>query len=589
MIIDMSINHVDAYLKPDQMEDLDKFLRKTPFFYWCLTYPNELSQALIEMLAKIINQIGYEADGYEKALVEKLSESSQQAYMKAKEHNGKADIKYVVLAQVGYSLDEKENEESSPIQYARELQQELRMKRRGFFYDDKGKLTIEPNTFASYFSTRMDLVQTTEGDIFRYEDGMRHHINKNVLKTLARNVVNEIKKTTWKSRFEREYMLALEHEIPFIEGFDTDPDIINFKNGLLNIKTLEFTEHRPGYHSINQLPYEYDPEAKCPRFEQFLDEIFEGDGERVKLMQQILGYIWLKDIKIHKLFIFLGNGSNGKSVLAKIMYLLYGVLNVSSTPLSALERRFGLQELPGKLVNISSENEYSKELNTENLKLVTSGDAISIEKKYHDAFTTSLIVKLILLLNKLMDTSDTSDGYMRRLTIIPFNVRFEERVQGEEERPGVHYMNPNLVEELQEELPGIFNFSMEGLQDLIVNDFQMVSSRVCEQALEDYKRHQNPVVDFVEECMEYEEGAELILRSSITKVYKKWFKEQGEGAYCSLTDHKILANFRQEIGRLGWNTAQPKINGHYYLKDMRFKSSTLLEASDEEGYVSPME
>lgn len=584
-MISMQTNYVDNYLKRDSKEAFQRFMLQTPFFPWCLEHSNQLDEPLIDMMAKMLNLLGDRAFHYEQKLLKKLPDSAQVSYVKSKARNEQADIKYAVLVQVGYTINKTEDVETSPIQHAKELQRDYQMNQRGFFYDDKEKLQLEPNTFVRYLCKRIALVQTLDGEIFRYADGKYQSLNKNVVRKLARDIVNEVTSTLWKPRFERLYMVGLEHEIPFIEDFDTNPDIVNFSNGLLNIKTLELAKHTPNYHSINQLAYEYDPDAKCPKFERFLYEIFEGDQERVALIRQILGYIWLKEVKIHKAFIFLGTGSNGKSVLAKIMHALYGAINVASTPLSAMEGRFGLQEFPGRLVSISSENEYGKELDTENIKQATSGDAMMVEQKYRDAFTTRLYVKLVVLLNKLMDSADTSNGFLRRLLIVPFPVKFEELKQGEERKSGVKYMDLNLENELLEELPGIFNFAMEGLHDLINNDFQLVSSEACEAALEEYKRNQNPVVAFVEECMTYEKGAR-VLRSDITRAYNEWYKRNGDGAYRKLSSQRILPNFRNEIARLGWNTYEPKIEGLYYCQDMKFKSLSDTDSSLDEGYVT---
>ena len=446
----------------------------------------------------------------------------------------------------------------------------IRLDARGFYYNERGTLLLEPNTFASYFCSRIKLIQNESGDKFHYRDGMYISIKDNIIKKLARDVVNEISSRTWNRKYEADYMAALDHEIPFVDSFDSNPDIVNFSNGLLNIKTREFKEHTSDYYSTNQLAYDYDSNDKCPSFEAFLYDVFEGDEERVRLMQQILGYIWLKDVKIQKGFIFLGNGSNGKSVVASLMQHLYSRESLCSTPLSTIEKRFGLQEMPGKLLNVSSENEFEKEFNTENFKKLTSGDLMSVETKYQASYTTTLYAKLVILLNRLMDSDDTSDGYFRRLVIIPFNRRYYELKQGEQPKEGISYMDVHLVDKLVAELPGIFNFSLEGLHDLMSHDYQLVSSSACDAVLEEYKKRQNPVMTFIEDCIEYEPGRR-IRRPDIKPAYAEWYAQHGDGIYRKLHSNKVLEILKNELARKNWPVEEVKINGHIYLKNIVLK------------------
>jgi putative DNA primase/helicase len=575
-------NYLSEYILPDENDSLDLFIHQTPYFKWCLINAEALDHQMILMLAGIIAKLDSEAASYEALLLEGMSYEQAALYKRERAQAIGKDVPYTVLAAFGYEIDFTENGLDSPIQFAKREQQKYRLQVRGLYENNKKSVQLEANTFAEYLLTRLPLVQNEEGEYFRFNGSCYERIGENVLKKLCRDILNEAGQTIWKKRFEADYMAAFAHVVPFVKEFDTEPDILNMKNGLLNIKTLEFSEHTKEHLSIKQLPYEYNAEAACPKFEDFLQDIFEGDQERVMLIKQILGYCWLQEVKIHKAFLFIGTGSNGKSALAKVMRNLYGHFNVSGTSLGSLEDKFGKQDLPGKLVNISSENEFSKEFSTENFKTVTSGDATIVERKHRDSFTTALYTKLVILLNRMMDSNDTSDGFTRRLLIIPFNKRFIERRQDEPIVEGVPYVNPDLEKELLEELPGILNFSLEGLHNLMENDFRLVTSTVCEEALDNYKRHQNPVISFMDECVEYCHD-ERILRSSVTEQFQAWYQEHGTGTYRKLSKPKILGIFKEEIRRRGWQVDEVKIHGHMYLKQIRFKTN--LEMGSD--HVSP--
>ena len=91
---------------------------------------------------------------------------------------------------------------------------------------------------------------------------------------------------------------------------------LSFKNGLLlyrhkNDKPV-LRKHTPGYFTLTQLPYDYDPDAKCPDWLNFLDDVMEGNEELILLLQQWTGYLFSRDLREHKFLLCVGEGANGK-------------------------------------------------------------------------------------------------------------------------------------------------------------------------------------------------------------------------------------------------------------------------------------
>ncbi|MEK3933029.1 DNA primase family protein [Bacillus sp. FSL R7-0642] len=567
-------NYLNGYILPDHRDSLNHFVYEVPFFKVALKQGEELTELQLKALVQIIKGIPKQLPAYQTELRRKLTTQQVQVFDEHMSNTPGKTISYELLIEMDFAVTEEELTYSTPWELLKEVQKKYRWSRRGISLGKKDKLQIESNTFAKYVLTRIPLVQLQNSKIYRYNGkGIYEPLPLNVLKTLCRTILNEAGSTLWKRAFETEYIAALERVIPYIQDFDSNPDIINFLNGLFDIKTQQFSDHTPNYPSINQLSYAYDPNAPCPRFIKFLDEIFEGDFERIQIVKEVLGYIWLKDIKIQKAFIFLGKGSNGKSVLAKTIRNLVGAQNLSSTSLETFQSRFGLQELPGKLVNISGENEFSGEFTTEHFKQVTAGDALTVELKHRDSYTTILYVKLVVLLNRMMDSRDTTEAYLRRLLIIPCNRKFVELKQGENPVPGVAYMDLNLEKDLETELPGIFNYSMKGLHELIKNGFKMTSSTICEQALEDYKRSQNPVISFIEDQAQYCENAK-ILRSSIYNVFTSWCKSNGISGSRIPSRQYMLDELKHQASVKGFILREPKIQGHHFIEGLKLKTQS---------------
>jgi putative DNA primase/helicase len=138
--------------------------------------------------------------------------------------------------------------------------------------------------------------------------------------------------------------------------FDSNDDIINLKNGLLNIHAKEFTKHSPDHLSTMQLPVEYKPTADCPKIKKFLMEILPDAEDRLVILQ-LIGYCLYKTNKYEKAFILFGQGSNGKSTVIRVIEHFRGFTtqrrNVSHVSLHDLAKnRFKPAELYGKLANI---------------------------------------------------------------------------------------------------------------------------------------------------------------------------------------------------------------------------------------------
>jgi putative DNA primase/helicase len=70
--------------------------------------------------------------------------------------------------------------------------------------------------------------------------------------------------------------------------------------------------HTPDYYSLTQLPIQYDPEAKAPKFEKFLDDVLYP--ELIRTAKEIIAYTFIRKNLFQYWFVLIGNGGNGKNV-----------------------------------------------------------------------------------------------------------------------------------------------------------------------------------------------------------------------------------------------------------------------------------
>ena len=255
------------------------------------------------------------------------------------------------------------------------------------------------------------------------------------------------------------------------------------KNGLFNILNREIKPFESEQVFTYKLNIEYNPEAKCPNWLEFVKEIVAEDDK--KLLQEICGYCLLPSMPFHKMFWFYGTGRNGKGVVTRTLESILGKDNVSNLNLSEFTegRRFSLQKLYGKFLNVSSEPKLSKYgLQTTVLKMATGQDTIDAELKgKNERLKFVNHAKLIVLGNHFPKVEDNSLGWWDRVVVLNFPYSFT----GENEIPDIE------KRWIPEENPGIFNWMLKGLYRLYENS-QFSSSKSTEETKAEFMKISDP-------------------------------------------------------------------------------------------------
>jgi len=306
----------------------------------------------------------------------------------------------------------------------------------------------------------------------------------------------------------------------WIHGENGHTNYLAMKNGLLDLTTCSWEGSNalrpltPHWFSAVNLPYDYDSNAKCPLWLDFLNRVLEGDKERIELLQQWFGYLLTPDTSLQAFMVLEGEGANGKSVVLEVVEAMLGQSNTAHVPVEVFGDRFQLTMTDKKLVNIAPEVNESARLNEGVLKQFTGGDLIYIDRKGLPGIEVKPTARLMMATNNRPPFSDRSEGIWRRMLYLPFRITIPP-----EER------NRNLAQQLKAEVPGILNWALEGRHRLYERG-RFIEPTESVKALQEYRRESNPAGIFLREHCHQHVGAR-IEADRVYQSYQTWARDNG--------------------------------------------------------------
>lgn len=369
------------------------------------------------------------------------------------------------------------------------------------------------------------------------------HLITNVMAALASIVMipSSVDPMTWLDkdgsigRQKRNYM-AMKNGILDLDRLLEDRDEDQLQDVLL--------DHSPEWFSMTRLPYEFDPEAKCPIWMAFLEKNLEGDQDRIDILQEWAGYTLLPDTSMQKFLFLEGEGSNGKSVYLAGLSAMLGEDNCSHIPLERFGERFERTETLGKLVNICADVGEIDKMAEGLLKSFTSGDVMFFDRKGISGLSAKPTARLIIAGNNRPHFSDKSSGVWRRMLIVPWlrEIQDEEKVYG---------MDDPRWWEATGELPGIFLWALAGLHRLKKRR-EFSKSEISQKNLQEYRDESNPARVFFREFLEASDTS-AVQCSLVYELYQRWTDRHGRNPLSSESFGRELKRYfksseRKKIG-----------------------------------------
>jgi len=274
---------------------------------------------------------------------------------------------------------------------------------------------------------------------------------------------------------------------------DENLQLLNLNNGVLLISKgkIDFKEHNKKFNLNYCLDFNYNPDATNDKWQSFLNDVLPDENTQ-KTLQQVIGNLLIRGLKIEVLPFLYGTGGNGKSVVLEVLTGLFGNENITTYSLTKIttDEKVRARIADGKIMNLSSENNMGN-INVEVAKAYSSSEPLDARLNYGNPFEIYQYAKFLGNVNKLtvMD-GERTNAIARRQIIIPFlkNISTDKSIK----------LDIDVHNKILQDKSGVLNWILEGINEVLKNHSIFKSQEVLD-LLKKYKEDTNPVHQMIDE------------------------------------------------------------------------------------------
>jgi putative DNA primase/helicase len=303
-----------------------------------------------------------------------------------------------------------------------------------------------------------------------------------------------------------------------------DPELENpspicpLENGVFDINTQRLMNHNPAFMTFSYVKACYDPEAECPCFDQFLEQVTAGNKALQKRLWYFLGYILMQPT-MGKYFFLMGFApDSGKSTLGNFIVKLFPKECVSKLSPDELGGRFEASSLLSADLNVSldlsSETLSNKAVSC--IKRITGGDGMTIQRKYLSSVEFNRKVKFVFASNHVLHINNDDPAFWRRLVYLPF----EYTVPDDEK-------DNQLNQRIWDERNGIVTRALFYAKKLAEANYVFPSTPVIDSYQAQLQGiSESSIESFLQDCCELDENAKTAV-STLFNHYEAYCQMNG--------------------------------------------------------------
>lgn len=324
--------------------------------------------------------------------------------------------------------------------------------------------------------------------------------------------------------------------VTLASDFDSNPWLLNCKNGTINLKEGQLEPHNRDDHITKLALVDFDAVATCPLWNSFLARIMP-DTNRIAYLQRVLGMCLTGDITEQALFIFQGVGANGKSVLLDTVTALMGDYATESAPdllvsLQGDRHPTEIADLMGRRLVVVGESEEDRRLRVNLIKRLTGDTRLKARFMRQDFFEFERTHKMILVTNNRPQVQEAAHAIWRRLRLVPFDVIIPDAEQ-----------DKHLIQKLHSEWPGILAWLVRGCSDWQRDGLQEPVAVI--HATDEYRAEQDLLTYFLEASCEMAPDA-FVSRFNIYVAYRNYVRDTKERY--PVSNKALYKRLREYIG-----------------------------------------
>lgn len=318
-----------------------------------------------------------------------------------------------------------------------------------------------------------------------------------------------------------------------------DPKFIRFKNGILDIETLELSPNDGTHLLLNEIPHDWNPEAKSELVDKTFESIAQDDEAVTANLWEMFGLSLYRGHDVSRMILLQGGGANGKSTLLDMLKCLLGVDNCFSLSIHELGEKFQLVPAMGKLALIGDDiaSDFVNGKACAVMKKFVTGEAVNDQYKGGATFQFSPYATLIYSCNEIPRFADGTFGFERRIHPIPLTARFTPNSEG---------YDPRLKQKLcaEECIEYAIVKAVEALR-AARERMGLTPNRLSERMKADILRDNDPASGFITEMTNLGYVFERKTNSEVYGEFEDWCAVNG---YEPVNKNKLSAKIKAKLG-----------------------------------------
>jgi P4 family phage/plasmid primase-like protien len=361
----------------------------------------------------------------------------------------------------------------------------------------------------------------------------------------------------------------------FISRLNANPYLLGVADGVIELRRYEGEEgvgrphifFRPGQpddnisfqmgrsdpmEPINYIPWDKQNIELKAELTSFFERIYPDQVLREYVLTLLASCLEGCN-KEQKFYVMQGVGSNGKSMIEKLMEWTFGDYGTSLGTQVFTRKRPDSGNANADIITVKcrryihmGEPDDNEKINTSIMKQYSGGDAVQARGLFSDQEKFSIMGKIFMSCNDLPPVSKMDGGTWRRIRVIPHISVFKD--------PGDPVINPaKHIYEKDLDLENKLRHWRGAFLSMLVHYYDtkylatgLVEPDCVKSASNKYKEENDMFMQFFNDCFVKEAGAGCIKSAAVREIFSEWKKHNAKS--CDLKIQQVYERMKEVCG-----------------------------------------